>query len=199
MVGVAATTVSVVRAHSQSSPALTAARPVAAVPYAGHQRRLYFPDLSSDPSPIPTPPPAAEPPPEAAQPPPAAAPPPPPAIAVGSTQQQLINQDRVGAGLGELTWSSCLAGVAQGNALRMANQGFISHTNGPNVDLGCGLGRQAGENVGYWTGGANDGQLNGMFMNSPEHRSNIMGPYHYVATAWVTAANGTGYVAVEFG
>jgi uncharacterized protein YkwD len=118
---------------------------------------------------------------------------------VGSTQQQLINQDRVGAGLGALTWSSCLAGVAQSNALRMANQGFISHTNGPNVDLGCGLGHQAGENVGYWTGGANDGQLNGMFMNSPEHRSNIMGPYQYVATAWVTAANGTGYVAVEFG
>jgi uncharacterized protein YkwD len=118
---------------------------------------------------------------------------------VGSEQQQLINQDRAGAGLGALTWSSCLAGVAQSNAARMAAQGYISHTNGPNVDLTCGLGHQAGENVGYWTGGANDAQLNAMFMNSPEHHSNIVGPYRYVATVWMTAPNGAAYIAVEFG
>jgi uncharacterized protein YkwD len=80
----------------------------------------------------------------------------------------------------------------------MAAQGFISHTNGPNVDLTCGLGNRAGENVGYWTGGVNDSQLNTMFMNSSDHRANIMGPYHYVATAWVKASNGTAYIAVEF-
>jgi uncharacterized protein YkwD len=81
----------------------------------------------------------------------------------------------------------------------MAAQGFISHTNGPSVDLGCHLGSYAGENVGYWTGGVDDSQLNTMFMNSPDHRANIMGPYHYVATAWVTASNGVAYMAVEFG
>jgi uncharacterized protein YkwD len=117
---------------------------------------------------------------------------------VGSAQQQFINQDRGGAGLGGLTWSSCLAGVAQSNAARMASQGFISHTNGPNADLTCGLGHQAGENVGYWTGGVNDGQLNTMFMNSAGHRANILGPYRYVATAWVVAPNGNAYIAVEF-
>jgi uncharacterized protein YkwD len=37
-----------------------------------------------------------------------------------------------------------------------------------------------------------------MFMNSPEHRANILGPYHYVATAWVVAPNGYAYIAVEF-
>jgi uncharacterized protein YkwD len=37
-----------------------------------------------------------------------------------------------------------------------------------------------------------------MFMNSPEHRANILGPYRYVATAWRVAANGTAYIAVEF-
>jgi hypothetical protein len=26
-----------------------------------------------------------------------------------------------------------------------------------------------------------------------------MGPYHYVATAWVKASNGVAYIAVEFG
>ena len=133
--------------------------------------------------------------------PPAPAPAPrpaPPAIVIGSTQQVLINSDRGNAGLGALNWSSCLAGIAYQNALRMANQGYISHTNGPSADLGCGLGNQAGENVGYWSGGINDYQLNTMFMNSPDHRANIMGPYHYVGTAWVVAKNGYAYIAVEF-
>jgi uncharacterized protein YkwD len=126
-------------------------------------------------------------------------PPPPPAIVIGSTQQALINSDRASAGLGPLTWNSCLYNVAVSNANRMAAQGYISHTNGPNVDLTCGLGHQAGENVGWWSGGINDSQLNTMFMNSPDHRSNIMGPYRYVATAWVVASNGYAYIAVEFG
>ncbi len=126
-------------------------------------------------------------------------PPPPPAIVIGSTQQALINRDRASAGLGPLTWNSCLYNVAVSNANRMAAQGYISHTNGANVDLACGLGHQAGENVGWWSGGVNDSQLNTMFMNSPDHRANIMGPYNYVATAWVVASNGYAYIAVEFG
>ncbi len=126
-------------------------------------------------------------------------PPPPPAIVIGSTQQALINSDRASAGLGPLTWNSCLYNVAVSNANRMAAQGYISHTNGPNLDLACGLGHQGGENVGWWSGGINDSQLNTMFMNSPDHRANIMGPYHYVATAWVVASNGYAYIAVEFG
>lgn len=138
----------------------------------------------------------------------AAAPPPPlysapasrPSIVIGSTQQALINRDRAAAGLGPLTWSSCLSSVAVSNAVRLSRQGWVQpyHTNGPTLDLGCRLGNQAGENVGYWSGGINDSQLNTLFMNSPEHRANIMGPYHYVATAWAVAANGYGYIAVEF-
>jgi len=117
---------------------------------------------------------------------------------IGSTQQALINSDRASAGLPPLTWNSCLAGIAYQNAVRMANQGYISHAGGPTQDLGCGLGSRAGENVGYWSGGINDSQLNTMFMNSPDHRANIMGPYHYVGTALVVARNGYGYIAVEF-
>jgi uncharacterized protein YkwD len=122
----------------------------------------------------------------------------PPAIVVRSTQQALINQDRARYGLAPLTWSSCLYNVAVSNAQRMAAQAFISHTNGPNLDLSCALGRQAGENVGYWSAGPNDSQLNTMFMNSPDHRANILGPYHNVATAWIVGSNGYGYIAVEF-
>ena len=117
---------------------------------------------------------------------------------VGSAQQAYINSDRAAAGLGPLTWNSCLAGIAYQNALRMANQGFISHVRGSSQDLGCGLSGQAGENVGYWTGGINDAQLNARFMNSPDHRANIMGPYHYVGTVSVVAGNGYAYIAVEF-
>lgn len=117
---------------------------------------------------------------------------------IGSAQQSFINQDRAANGLGPLTWNNCLYGVAVANARRIAAQGYLSHTTGPQQDLNCGLGRQGGENIGYWTGGINDPQLNTMFMNSPEHRANILGPYHFVATAWVVAPNGYGYVAVEF-
>lgn len=124
----------------------------------------------------------------------------PAAIVIGSTQQALINRDRASAGLGPLTWSSCLASIAVSNAVRLSRQGWVPpyHTNGPTLDLGCRLGNQAGENVGYWSGGINDGQLNTMFMNSPEHRANIMGPYHYVGTAWAVGAGGAAYIAVEF-
>jgi uncharacterized protein YkwD len=119
-------------------------------------------------------------------------------IVIGSAQQVLINRDRAAHGLGPLTWSSCLASVARSNAARMARQGYISHTNGVYADLACHLGSRSGENVGWWSGGVNDSQINTMFMNSPEHRANILGPYHYVATAWVVAPDGRGYIAVEF-
>src|SRR5579864_1088579 len=154
------------------------------------------------PSPVPSPTPPPAPPPAVHPAAPAAAPvhraaPPPPAVVVRTTQQALINQDRARYGLAPLTWSSCLYNVAVSNAQRMAAQGFISHTNGPSADLACGLGHQAGENVGDWSAGINDAQLNTMFMNSPDHRANILGPYHYVATAWVVS-KGYGYIAVEF-
>lgn len=157
-----------------------------------------IPRPTPDPSPTPPPPAAVAAPAAPARPAPAAPRPVAPAIVIGSTQQALINQDRARSGLGPLTWSSCLAGVARSNATRIAAQGSLTHTNGPSLDLNCGLGHQAGENIGYWSAGINDGQLNTMFMNSAEHRANILGPYHYVASAWVVAANGYGYIAVEF-
>ena len=127
-------------------------------------------------------------------------PPPPPPAAAGSVQAALINQDRAGSGLGGLEWNDCLAAVAATEGARMATQGFISHAGGVSSDMACGLGsRQTGENVGYWSGGINDDQLNTLFMNSPGHRANILGPYRFVGTAWVVAPDGKGYIAVEFG
>jgi len=115
-----------------------------------------------------------------------------------STQQALINADRRAHGLPPLAWSGCLFSVAANNARRIAAAGYLSQTNGTYADLSCGLGSRAGENIGSWSLGINDSQLNAMFMSSPVHYANIMGPYRYVATAWVVDANGSAYLAVEF-
>ena len=125
--------------------------------------------------------------------------PPPPQVVVGSAQQSYINADRAAAGLPPLSWSPCLASIAAGQSAAMAAQGQIFHGSGVSQDFGCGLGStRTGENVGYWSAGVNDAQLNTMFMNSPEHRANIMGGYRYVGTAWVVGKNGAGYITVEF-
>jgi len=123
----------------------------------------------------------------------------PPAMVIGSAQQSLINSDRTGSGLRGLTWSSCLGSIAAQQARAMATAGSIFHGAGVNQDWGCHLGSvQTGENVGEWGGGINDSAINSLFMASSPHRANIMGPYHYVGTAWVLGANGVGYIAVEF-
>ena len=196
---------SVVRAHSVAPHAVnaTAASRLTSTALNGVDTgdpapQRMIPRPSPDPTPTPAPVAKAAPAVPARYVPPAVKPVSRPSIVIGSTQQALINRDRAANGLLPLTWSSCLASVARSNAVRMANQGYISHTNGPSLDLGCGLGHQAGENVGWWSGGINDSQLNTMFMNSPEHRANIMGPYRYVATAWAVAPNGAAYIAVEF-
>src|SRR6202162_1581276 len=116
-----------------------------------------------------------------------------------SAQQNLLTQDRAAAGLGTLNWSDCLAAVAVQNAERIMAQGYLSHTNGPTLDLACGVGAtQGGENIAYMSGGINDTQANTMFMNSAPHKANILGPYQYVATAWSVAPNGYAYIAEEF-
>lgn len=117
-----------------------------------------------------------------------------------SAQQTLINQDRTqNGGLSALAWNSCLATIAKQNADRIAAQGYLSHTNGPELDLGCIAGSTyAGENIAYDSNGIDDPLANSMFMNSAPHRANILGNYNLVATAWTVAANGYGYIAEEF-
>jgi uncharacterized protein YkwD len=118
-----------------------------------------------------------------------------------SAQQILINQDRASnGGLAPLAWSPCLQAIALQNAQRIAAQGYLSHTNGPTLDMGCDPSyTTGGENIAYWSGGIDDVQANTMFMNSAPHRANILnGAYRFVGTAWVVAPNGYGYVAVEF-
>jgi uncharacterized protein YkwD len=200
---VALGTASVLRLHQTPTASLVANRAVASADQSalGGQSRAAVPAPAAPRVKAPTKAPAPS---RAAAPIRASAPVRSSALVIVSTQQALINQDRARYGLRPLAWSGCLASIAYSNAVRMANQGFISHTNGPTRDLGCGLGNHAGENVGYWSGGSLtqyqlDLKLNTMFMNSPGHRANILSSYyHYVGTAWKTAPNGAHYIAVEF-
>ena len=122
-----------------------------------------------------------------------------PPVSIGSTQQALINSDRAAAGLPPLNWSGCLAGVAASWASYMARTGVFQHGPGVSQDFGCGLGSsRCGENIAWMTGSPNDAKANTMFMNSPDHRANILGAYRYVGTAWATA-NGKSYIVEEFG
>jgi uncharacterized protein YkwD len=75
----------------------------------------------------------------------------------------------------------------------------FKHYDGVTRDLSCHLGRQVGENIGWYSGGINDTWVNNAFMASAEHRANILGPYRYVATAWAVRSDGTAFIAVEFG
>jgi len=134
---------------------------------------------------------------------PATAKPKPPAtstLVVRTTQQRLINQDRARYGLAPLTWSSCLASVAGYEAAHLAQPGVtFKHYDGVSRDLSCRLGRQVGENIGWYSGGINDTWMNNAFMASADHKANILGPYRYVATAWAVRSDGTAFIAVEFG
>lgn len=122
------------------------------------------------------------------------------ALVVRTTQQRLINQDRARYGLAPLTWSSCLASVAAYEANHLAQPGVtFKHYDGVTRDLSCRLGRQVGENIGWYSGGINDTWMNNAFMASAEHKANILGPYRYVATAWAVRSDGTAFIAVEFG
>jgi len=194
---VAAGTSSVLRAHSDAATNASSPLALAAVSRA---LEVAAPALGT---PSPTPVAAPKPKPKVASAPKAAGPvktavPRPPAIVIGSTQQALINKDRARYGLRPLTWSSCLASIAYSNSVRMAKQGYISHTNGATRDLGCHLGYHAGENVGWYSAGANDTWVNNAFMASSGHRANILSSYyHYVGTSWVRGAKGW-YIAVEF-
>ena len=133
----------------------------------------------------------------------------------------LINQDRAAAGVPALRWNDQLGSIAEsqpyagcgftiaGRAEDMISRNYFSHTicgaqNVFNVMQAAGAPYlSAGENIGWEAGITNPAiaaqYLNQEYMNSPEHRANIMGPYHYVGTAWAVAPNGAAYIAVEFG
>lgn len=120
------------------------------------------------------------------------------AFSAGTDEQQLFsltNQDRTSNGVAALTWNNTLGGIARANpnssvcgftiygrSQDMVNRNYFSHTicgsnNVFNVMNADGVGYySAGENIGWTTAAesASADSINTAFMNSSEHRANIL-------------------------
>jgi uncharacterized protein YkwD len=133
-------------------------------------------------------------------------PPAPPASTIGGAagvEFSLVNQDRAANGAAGLRFSGALARVAQYRAQDMLNRNYFSH-----YDPGTGQlafvalmhlwgipYSSAGENIAWSTNPSMAG-INTMFMNSPEHRANILnGAYHQAGIG--VAGNGVKTMVVE--
>jgi uncharacterized protein YkwD len=166
-------------------------------------------------TPAPTPAPTAAPAapaaaPVAAQPAPVhPAPPPPPAPPVSGVggaagvQFSLVNQDRAANGVAPLAYSASLARVAQYRAQDMLNRNYFSHYDPSTGQLAFvqllhlwGIPYStAGENI-AWSTDPSMGAINTMFMNSPDHRANILkAAYHRIGIG--VASNGAKIMVVE--
>lgn len=163
--------------------------------------------VASIPSPTPAPTAVAAPAaPIAAPPHPAPPPPPPPASGVGgaaAVQFSLVNQDRAASGVAPLAYSASLARVAQYRAQDMLNRNYFSHYDPQTGQLAFvqllhlwGFPYiTAGENI-AWSTDPSMAAINTMFMNSPDHRANILkAAYQRIGIG--VAGNGAKVMVVE--
>jgi uncharacterized protein YkwD len=161
--------------------------------------------VTSPPTPAPAPAaPAAAP--IAAQPAPVFHPAPPPVSGVGGAagvQMSLVNQDRAANGMASLSYSASLARVAQYRAQDMLNRNYFSHYDPSTGQLAFvqllhlwGIPYStAGENI-AWSTDPSMAAINTMFMNSPDHRANILkAAYHRIGIG--VASNGAKIMVVE--
>jgi uncharacterized protein YkwD len=118
-------------------------------------------------------------------------------------QFSLVNQDRAANGVAGLRFSGGLARVAQYRAQDMLNRGYFSHYDPATGQLAFSALMHlwgipyttAGENI-AWSTNPSMGEINTMFMNSPEHRANILnGAYHQAGIG--VASNGAKTMVVE--
>lgn len=130
----------------------------------------------------------------------------PPVSTVGGAagiELSLVNQDRAANGVAALRLSGALARVAQYRAQDMLNRGYFSHYDPATGQLAFvalmhlwGIPyTTAGENI-AWSTNPSMAAINTMFMNSPDHRANILnGAYHQVGIG--VAGNGAKTMVVE--
>jgi uncharacterized protein YkwD len=192
----------------------TVQRPVGAANLAAWRLHPLVPQDVRRPEPTPSPAPPPPPPAAVAQPAPVAIrpalpapkPPAPPVSTVGGAagaQLSLMNQDRAANGVAALAWSASLARVAQYRAQDMLNRNYFSHYDPSTGQLAFvelfhlwGISyTTAGENI-AWSTNPSMAAINTMFMNSPEHRGNILnGAYHRAGVG--VASNGAKVMVVE--
>ena len=132
-----------------------------------------------------------------------AAPPVSPVGGAAGVEFSLVNQDRAANGVAALRFSGALARVAQYRAQDMLNRGYFSHYDPATGQLAFSALMHlwgipyttAGENI-AWSTNPSMAAINTMFMNSPEHRANILkSAYHQVGIG--VASNGVKTMVVE--
>lgn len=120
-----------------------------------------------------------------------------------AVQFSLVNQDRAANGAAPLAYSAALARVAQYRAQDMLNRNYFSHYDPSTGQLAFvqllhlwGIPyTTAGENI-AWSTDPSMAVINTMFMNSPDHRANILkAGYHRVGIG--VASNGAKIMVVE--
>jgi len=107
----------------------------------------------------------------------------------------MTNMARRAAGRGDLRYSYALSKLARKHSLLMANTGTIFHTYNLGGVLRSFSWWLAGENVGMGPGLA---VLQQAFMNSPEHRANILDSRFHRFGVGVVWKNGIAFVTVDF-
>jgi uncharacterized protein YkwD len=127
----------------------------------------------------------------------------PPPISFGNAQPQaqelyyLVNNERAANGLGAVGWNDQLGGLAQSWSDHMAGTGDFSHQNldallqNPAYSGFSGL----GENIIHGGCGTSSAALHQAWMNSPDHRANILGNYNAIGVG--LACNGGDLYATE--
>lgn len=111
---------------------------------------------------------------------------------------RLTNNDRAANGLPALQMASAAVDVAQNWANHLAATGSLVHNPNYVAQMSAAVGgqwTQVGENIGYAQSAA---QLEPMFMNSPPHRANILGPYNYVGVGSAYDSAGNLWVVLDF-
>ena len=139
----------------------------------------------------------------------------PPALAADNLSQlargamDLVNQERLKAGLNPLEWNDQLASAAKSYANEMASNNFFAH-NAPDGSTPVSRAQKAGYAAYGWGGlyvgenlarGFNTAEsVNQAWMNSPDHRANLLLPkYREIGIGVAVAPDGTKYWAQEFG
>jgi uncharacterized protein YkwD len=124
---------------------------------------------------------------------------------------QLTNQDRTSNGLGALAFNGNLGSIAtsqpngscgapRGRSEDMINRNYFDHHIPPCGSyvwqvFNLGAYSSAGENIGWnnYPPAQSVDQINTAFMNSPDHRANILGNYNQMGTgAWAAAGPWSG-------
>ncbi len=110
---------------------------------------------------------------------------------------ELVNNDRVGRGLPAFEWHELLWVAANGHSTEMAANGVMRHQGNNGSDAAARI-TLAGFNWSAWgenlgAGYTDAGQLLAAWLNSPTHRSVLLGNFRYIGIAVVVSSTGAPY------